>query len=49
MAGAVLKEGDNRSKVFLATKFGNEFDSKTRQMTGNVRGERRSSGQEMCI
>ena len=36
--GEVLKEGDNRSKVFLATKFGNEFDPETRKGTGKVKG-----------
>ena len=37
--GQVLAEGDNRSKVFLATKFGNEYDPATRKMTGAVRGD----------
>jgi len=39
LIGAVLKEGDNRSKVFLATKFGNVYDPETRKGTGNVRGD----------
>jgi len=39
LIGAVLKEGDNRSKVFLATKFGNVYDAITRKLTGEVRGD----------
>ncbi|KLO19313.1 Aldo/keto reductase [Schizopora paradoxa] len=39
LIGAVLKEGDNRSKVFLATKFGNVFDPVTKKSTGQVRGD----------
>ncbi|KAI5120102.1 hypothetical protein M0805_001258 [Coniferiporia weirii] len=38
-ASSVLAEGDNRSKVFLATKFGHEFDPETRQTTGKIRGD----------
>ncbi|THH06006.1 hypothetical protein EW145_g4385 [Phellinidium pouzarii] len=38
-AGSVLAEGDNRSKVFLATKFGHEFDPETRQSSGKIRGD----------
>ena len=38
IAGSVLKEGDNRSKVFLCTKFGIVFDRKTLLMTGEIRG-----------
>ncbi|KAF8521680.1 Aldo/keto reductase [Gautieria morchelliformis] len=36
---SVLKEGNNRSKVFLCTKFGNVFDRKTLLPTGEVRGD----------
>ncbi|KAI5114825.1 hypothetical protein M0805_009776 [Coniferiporia weirii] len=36
---SVLAEGDNRSKVFLATKFGHEFDPETRRTTGKIRGD----------
>ena len=36
--GEVLKEGDNRSKVFIASKFGHELNFKTGERTGNVRG-----------
>lgn len=39
LVGAVLAEGDNRSKVFLATKFGNVYDPETRKGTGEVRGD----------
>jgi len=39
LIGAVLKEGDNRSKVFLATKFGNHFNPVTREATGKVKGD----------
>jgi len=39
LVGSVLKEGDNRSKVFLCTKFGNVFDRQTLQATGQVRGD----------
>lgn len=39
LIGAVLKEGDNRSKVFLATKFGNVFDPVTKKSSGQVRGD----------
>jgi len=38
LIGSVLKEGDNRSKVFLATKFGHVFDEKTRTAAGQIRG-----------
>lgn len=41
--------GENRSKVFLATKFANNFDRNTREMTWNVRGDKayvRSSCEE---
>lgn len=37
--GSVLAEGDNRSKVFLATKFGNTFDAAGGKPIGKVRGE----------
>jgi len=39
LIGAVFKEGDNRSKVFLATKFGNVFDPVTKKPSGQVRGD----------
>ncbi|KIJ51716.1 hypothetical protein M422DRAFT_26487 [Sphaerobolus stellatus SS14] len=39
LIGSVLKEGDNRSKVFLATKFGQVFDRQTLKRTGEVRGD----------
>ncbi|KIJ48426.1 hypothetical protein M422DRAFT_247762 [Sphaerobolus stellatus SS14] len=32
-----LKEGDNCSKVFLATKFGHLFDEETEKLAGEVR------------
>ncbi|KAL5499030.1 hypothetical protein ACEPAH_1548 [Sanghuangporus vaninii] len=39
LIGSVLAEGDNRSKVFLATKFGHELDPVTRQSSGKIRGD----------
>ncbi|EJC99317.1 Aldo/keto reductase [Fomitiporia mediterranea MF3/22] len=39
LIGSVLAEGDNRSKVFLATKFGFEIDPVTGQSTGKIRGD----------
>jgi len=39
LIGSVLKEGDNRSKVFLCTKFGNVFDAATRTPAGQIRGD----------
>lgn len=39
LIGSVLAEGDNRSKVFLCTKFGNVFDPVTRQSKGQIRGD----------
>ncbi|KAF8521734.1 Aldo/keto reductase [Hysterangium stoloniferum] len=39
LIGSVLKENDNRSKVFLCTKFGNVFDRETGKPTGTVRGD----------
>ena len=35
----MLKEGNNRERVFLATKFGNVFDEVTGKSTGEVRGD----------
>ena len=39
--GQVLAEGDNRSKVFLATKFANDFDREKRVNNWTVRGDAR--------
>merc|ERR1711939_1184502 len=39
LVGQVLNEGDNRSKVFIATKFGNAFDRQTKQLQYSVRGD----------
>ncbi|TDL22792.1 oxidoreductase [Rickenella mellea] len=41
LIGAVLAEGDNRKKVFLATKFSFEFDATTGNATstGKIRGD----------
>merc|ERR1712093_36495 len=38
LIGEVLREGDNRSKVFLATKFGNTFDKEKRENTWQIKG-----------
>ncbi|KIJ27104.1 hypothetical protein M422DRAFT_37954 [Sphaerobolus stellatus SS14] len=40
LLGSVLAEGDNRSKVFLATKFGFVFDEETGRGNDEVRGDR---------
>ncbi|KAF8578371.1 Aldo/keto reductase [Ramaria rubella] len=39
LIGSVIKEGDNRSKVFLCTKFGNVFDRNALVALGQVRGD----------
>jgi len=39
LIGSVLKEGNNRSKVFLCTKFGIGFDRKTLRGTDEIRGD----------
>ncbi|KIJ51827.1 hypothetical protein M422DRAFT_244206, partial [Sphaerobolus stellatus SS14] len=36
LIGSVLQEGDNRSKVFLATKFSHVFDEETGKATGEI-------------
>lgn len=40
LVGQVLAEGDNRSKVFLATKFANTFDIEKQQFKGVIRGDK---------
>ncbi|EJC99318.1 oxidoreductase [Fomitiporia mediterranea MF3/22] len=39
LIGSVLAEGDNRAKVFLATKFSRELDPVTNKPTGRIRGD----------
>lgn len=39
LLGSVLNEPGNREKVFLATKFGNDFDRKTRQLNWQINGK----------
>ena len=39
LIGQVLNEGDNRSKVFIATKFGYDFDRQTKHINFDVRGD----------
>lgn len=39
LLGSVLNEPGNREKVFLATKFGNDFDRETRQLNWQINGK----------
>lgn len=39
LLGSVLNEPGNREKVFLATKFGSDFDRKTRQLKMQINGK----------